>query len=955
MLRASVCVAKSFGARTVSRARLLGSTALVSAVMAAAAPAFANEATIGGVDVGPALNSSNFIYVGSGALTDPVVINVNDTNLVSFGTYAIGIVDTAVSGTIDITVKSGLTVTSAGFGIQEFGWNKDTTINMAGGIKSGSTGIIAEVINGTYLLDGKGTGTIDAGLDGINLYIKPLSFGDGDFTVKGFKSITGAKAGIWLQPWTGSSSVQGNGEIIGNGNWGVLVGTAGVFSTGDIHIGDEKTNGDITGLTIGIGAYTTGDGTIDIVTDHDVTGKTYKGIDTYSVDGDTNIKVKGGDVLGGDVGAGAAGIWAWTGGAGDTNIDIAAGSTVSGGILNLQGGVVVDKDAGGIGTVNNHGTITTNDKDVESLIGHWAFSAFTGKTTLNNDGDIIGRVWSEDGSVFTFNNKAGGLYEASRGLHVYGAEDIINNAGLTRLGEGDTSFRFLGDFNNLSGGVIDMTTRSALATDSLSYAGNFAPKAGSAVDFNFDTQLANKSGLGFDDSSDGKGTADTIVVTTATPEAGAIVNLLTTGGAPAALTGSVALVYTGVDLKAPDPGATLSPSVFYIFGPGPAAASSAAIVAAVASGAAVLGDPSTGAVVFALVDDGKGGVYLQWAPNVSASSLGGFGGALGDVAASSPATAISSAASAATGVGGVGLGGGPTGGGALGQIGDLGANASDGGGQNGGSLKDGPVDNCDAGLGRNGNAWASIEGEHGELSNGGKANSESLTGGTELGTGFRSAQGCSHAAIGIFGFTGNSDTKWLTGSNHTEDNGFGVYLRGSLPGGFYAALLGAQSWANADLQSAVFASTASRDLTDRSFAGTLGWAALLGSSTSVDLRLFASISNSDGGAFIDSTGIAVSSSADKIVTFGGSIGLFEAFTPDFKGFVRAGVKHAKVDSSIVAFGVSQNGSASEVAGSLEAGIIGNISDDVLINASAFGNFSDSETSFGGTARLTVGF
>jgi hypothetical protein len=478
------------------------------------------------------------------------------------------------------------------------------------------------------------------------------------------------------------------------------------------------------------------------------------------------------------------------------------------------------------------------------------------------------------------------------------------------------------------------------ATDNLTVV-NISPKAGSAITFNFDAAGANNAALGFDNSANGKGTADTIVVAgAATPTSKSTINFVNSGGAPASLTGSVALIYTGVNLSAPAAGASIVSSSYYGFG---------------------TGNQSTGKTIFYLVDDGKGGVYLQWAPNLSTSALGGFGGALGAGGANgaSPSgaavgAAIAGAAGGSAGLGGVGLGGGPAGGGVAGAIGDMAAGSaldtgsSLGIGSTGGAAR-GRTDTCQDS--RNSRAWGQFEGERTNFNGGARGQSESLAGGIEFEGSDRSQLGCNRIALGFFGFGGTA----RTGSSNSDNNGMGGYIRASNSSGLYASLMGATSWSVTNMSNAVYASKAEKDAHSVNGVGSLGYLVKFAPATAVDFRGFASYSRNKSDPFTDSVGITVSETKDGIVTYGGSIGLHQILTPSLQGFVRAGVKWSALDSSVTAFGVTQKGAVDGMATSVEAGLTGRIGTNVQIGASGFGTFSDGATGYGGRAHVGVKF
>ena len=196
-------------------------------------------------------------------------------------------------------------------------------------------------------------------------------------------------------------------------------------------------------------------------------------------------------------------------------------------------------------------------------------------------------------------NLANGVWNPGNGLNPFAASaDSVINLGLINIRAGETTFGGLETFRNETGGTINMQLGAA-PTDTLTVQ-NFSP-AGGAININFGVNAA--LGLG-----------NTIVVLgAATPTGASPVNIIAVGGRngagePTALTGSVAVVFTGVTLDAPGPGDQLVASDNYVFG---------------------TGDPSTVTRVFSLVEDGRGGAFLQRVPNITGSTMGGFAG--GDI------------------------------------------------------------------------------------------------------------------------------------------------------------------------------------------------------------------------------------------------------------------------------------------------------------------------------------
>jgi outer membrane autotransporter protein len=239
--------------------------------------------------------------------------------------------------------------------------------------------------------------------------------------------------------------------------------------------------------------------------------------------------------------------------------------------------------------------------------------------------------------------------------------------------------------------------------------------------------------------------------------------------------------------------------------------------------------------------------------------------------------------------------------------------------------------------------------------NGRRQRPQRQAGGVEANVGDASGLGCRRLALGVFGFTGDSTNSWGTGRDKSSNDGVGAYIRASSALGVYGSLLGAASWSDHDLTNLFVGSTANKNATGYSGVATLGYVAHLASDAAVDLRTYVAYGTVDGNSFTDSAGITVSGTKDDIVTVGASAGLYAPIAPMTQGFVRGGVKWAKVDSSITVFGVTRSGSADEVSGSVESGIVAHTAEGVEFGASGFGEFSDSTTSYGGRAHVGVKF
>jgi hypothetical protein len=820
------------------------------------------------------------------------------------------ITGTAVNGTLITTTTGAINVNNNGpitggiYGVQ--------SASSTGNISTSNNGAITGGTSGVYVATA-GAGTVatnnNASITGTSAYGVYGTTTAGAISTNNNGRITGGTTGISVATLGGAANVNGNGPITGTTGWGVYVGTV----DGNINIGNSAFNGVILGGTNGIDARSIGVGNVNVSTNADVTGTSSWGIYAASTNGNTAVNLTAGTVTGGTVGLDARAF-----GSGNVNTTIAAPVIVQGAANGYTTGTI-----GGTSTTNNAGLIRSiGDTGAAGTAGGSAIIVVAGTSVINNTGQVIGRQ-SSAGLAYTFNNQAAGVWTPGTGINNFaGLNDTVNNSGLINVRTGTTTFNTLESLNNLAGGRINLAYGGAAATDNLVVLG-FRPLAGSSATFNFDAVAANNSAMGFDNSADGKGTADTIVVVgAATPGAKSTINLVTSG-TPTSLTGSVALVYTGVNMIAPTAGANLTQSVNYQFG---------------------TGNPSNGRTVYYLIDDGAGGVYLQWKPNLSGAALGGFGGpfggAGGGASGASAGSAIGAASGGSSGVGGVGLGGGPTGGGALGRIADMAA----------GSVAGSTY--CQQR--RYIQAWGQLEGERSRFSGGG-GHSSSVTGGLEVDAGEQLGLGCNRLGFGVFGMSGNSSASWATGSNDGDNAGVGAYVRATSATGLYASLMGALNWSDAKLKNAVYVSSADKSSKSHSGAGAIGYIARLAPTTSVDLRGFASFSRSKADPFTDTAGIAVSESKDEVLTYGASIGLQQILSSNVQGFLRVGIKKSELDSSITVFGNNFTGSATGVARSVEGGFNGMLGDGVQLGVSGFGTRSDGTTGYGGRAHVGIKF
>lgn len=947
-------------------------------------------------------------------LTGNIAVNTNQDII---GSDTAVLATTGGAGTVDVKNNGALTGNNAiPFGdvngaVSVFAADGAVTVQNNGAITGGLDGVDIKTTNGNVLVDGNGHIKGQGLVQNFGIGVEVQTVGSGNITVTNNSGIESAHDdGVWAYTLSGNIAVnsnqnvagndaailaqvlgggagnvdiQGNGNLTGNNAFSSIgISNAAVTATagtGDINIGTTATNGLISGAIDGI--YTSTGGTTAIVVDKDVTG------------------------------AGHDGMWINNGltSTGNT-IDIAAGTTVAGKtstgtLLAATAGIAVT--TGGTMDITNRGVITTlADTGAADLQGGTALWSSLGDIAVNNEAGayIVGGLQiGAATSKFDLNNKAGatwipnsdpvgaqlnvvgttGATDAAGSTNIHNEGVINTRQGLTYLAAGGIGANMV----NMSGGVIDMTylntnksdaagnlyapgavnplgatpgtqrfigdsagPGSNSATDSL-FVRDLKTDAGSKVVYNVDYTASHNTGvehfggavLDSSTANGGKGTADTIVFGGIfTPVATSVVDLKMVGGAAVGSSGSIALITPygqNASGKMLDPGlggyGTIIASTNYTFA----------------------SDPSTGAVVYRLVDDPLLGLYLQWAPNLSANSLGAWGGAIGDAASASPGSAIGSSSGSMSGVGGSGLSGGPSGGGAAGHVADAAAGnalqADDITQPTGGSLKDGvaPVAVC----ARSHNAWAVGEASRSNYKGGADGRAESLSGGLEAGLGDIEGRGCNRVAVGAFGFAGSSDTNSALSRDDSSNEGLGAYIRASSAAGFYATVLGAYNWSDHDLFNGVFGSTANKDASGWVGVATLGYVTRVAPGAALDFRTFASYGKIDGAAFTDSVGITVSGTDDKVLTVGGLVGLHAALTANAQAFVRGGVKWAELDSSITAYNITQSGSVDEVSGSVEAGLVLSAGHGVQLGFSGFGEFSDSADSYGGRGSLKVDF
>jgi hypothetical protein len=833
---------------------------------------------------------------------------------------------------------------TAGYGIWTVSSTGDQTFTATGAV-SGTTGQYLNSGTGNISTDGKGSGTLTGTvLDGA--LVSTL----GNATVNNYATVEGLRNGIWVAG-TGvgtTTNVQGNGlvgGVTGTALNGIVVGA----TLGATNIGTTATNGVIQGGVNGIWVNGTV-GNTAIVTDKNVTGTAGDGIISGTTTGSNSVTSNGGTIKGalwgildlsgtGNVAVdlnnttvlGNAAVEASTAGAGTVTTDIDAASQLIG---NTWG--YVTTTGTGAGVTNNAGLIkTTNDNGLTGDTGLVATVWVKAGTnnTINNlaSGKIYGGI--TDGGLNTVLNNAG-IWDAAL-ANAMNATSTINNTGTINIRTGSTVG--VGVTNNLAGGLVDLTYggTSPNATDTL-YTYGYNALAGSMTNFNVDFTLANGSGVGDtgdDHSSTGLGTADTIrSVANPTPAAAATINLVNVGGPVIGTSGSIALILPDANIAGMvDPGlgglATLIPSANYIYGSG---------------------NPSTGAVKVVLQEDAFGGLYLRWAPNITAASLGGFlGGPLGG--GTSGGGAVSGGAGGLAGMG-ASLSGGPGGGGVAGGIADSASSAA-GNSQNCVVAKDA----MDGTYSNANHAWLSGTGSTSSFDGGATGWDAGAAVGLEHDLGGAAGIGCGNLAVGIFGNFGSFGTDSATSAIDGTAKGGGIYAKASSQSGLYASVMLGGNWSDANMTNAVFGSTAKQSSFGKLATASVGYATKLTETLGMDARVFGTIAHNEGDGFTDSAGITVDYTKADITAFGVLTGLNANLSGNTTAFVRGGLKWMTVDQEASAFGIVVSGQAKAFVKSVEAGFESQVGDGATLSGSAFGDFTKDSTSYGGNVSLVFKF
>jgi hypothetical protein len=852
------------------------------------------DTTAGSVDAGTN-GVAGWVFLGAGNAD----IKTADVDAAGIGVWSRTWDGDATVDTTAGTVNSGLDgVIHASLGYAAGSNLGDASITTAD-VNAGAVGVFSYTLSGNNEIDTT-AGTIDAGTDGVAGWVFA---GAGTVDIK-TADVDATRIGVWSRADDGDTTVDTTAGTINAGLDGIVHATIG---------------------------YTAGSDTGNItITSADVFATQY-GIFSYGFAGNNTVNVTDGSIVSSDYRGVQAATWA-----GNTTLNVGVGATVEA----LEFGVVTGTTTG-VATTNNLGTIQDKaDDGLNATLSGDAYWNYLGNGVLNNEagGVINGRVHDDFSTTFTMNNKIGSIWNAGTdfgaltNFGIGATTDTVNNAGLINIRSGFTSFTHLDNLNNQAGGVIDMQYGTNTMDDLTSIV-SMDSASGSTLKFDVDYAIAPT--WTNNHTSYGGGDADTIYVINATASSAVTVDLNNinrgTQNSLIATSGSIALIDAGIGLTTlgmADPGLgglpTLVASSNYVFAGGD--------------------DPTTAAVKFVLQEGLNGGVYLRWAPNITAHSMGGFAG--GDMDDPSTGAARMSGAAGVLGGAGGGLGasGGPSGGGAAGQVGDIAAQNSYG--------QSGASGAAFCGDGSRTTAWIAADGADTKFSN----NAKGWNAGSAFGIDYDvTPDACGQVAIGAFGSFGTSASSFETGSSDTDSKGAGAYVRFAPGNGLYATALVAANWGESELTNNIFGSTANQDSFGMLVNGSVGYSSALGDSASFDIRAFASRAWIDGDGFTDSAGIVVDGSEADMTAIGALATLSYDFTQSTSAFLSGGLRHVTMDHSVTAFGIEVSGKAEANYASVEAGLRHALSDNAALSISGNGDFSKDSESWGGRIGLAFKF
>lgn len=737
----------------------------------------------------------------------------------------IGVTGTITAGREGISVRSGGDIRISGYGsgvvtatLQELYIHGigveglgDASVEISdfASVSGTSAGVFAETAAGDLTISG--LGIVQSERDAV--LAETVS---GDILISGLADVRSEVRAIDARTSSGNVSIQGNGlegriEAVNPSSEDGRLTTYGIVTfseDGSIDIGSSEPNGVISSMDYGIWARTKGSGSVNIKVGDDIEAGS-KGINGWTDNGQVDILIdQDAKVAGGE-----DGIFVNSGG--DWTVDIADGAIVTGSHV----GVLVENSrSGSSGVIVNNGLIAATEKEAgSSVYDGRAVYVRSGPSTFVNNGVVRGAIGT--GGFLSLDGGLSGLTVENRGLWVHDRgvpdqslsvsrfaadQDAIRNFGEIRFIEGTTRFDELEVFTNESGGLINMSQDSG-SLDQFQTA-TLAPQDGSVFRFDFNA-LADPF---FIDGGE-TGAADSIIVSEASPTGVSLIDIVDhtpSGAVP--LTGSAALIYTGTVLDAPEPGAILESSQNYALGEG---------------------NPTTDTRLFTLVDDGSGGVFLQWQPNLSSKSLGAYVG--GDLA--NPASEAAPLARVSSAFGGLDR---LYSGGSDSLFGDAYSSANN---------------QCRAGW----SAWSAADGQSLDFDSVGDLDSNALRLGVGKDLSGLVGGACGQLAIGLFAQFSESEGVSEFGRVEIESSGGGAYVAAKLPLGLDAEALIAAMNGQQDVANGVFSSSGRQDFDGMLVSGSLGRAFSFSDRGQVETSLFGSLTQLDADPFVDSAGIEI--------------------------------------------------------------------------------------------------
>jgi len=408
------------------------------------------------------------------------------------GEFSSGVRAFASDGAVDITTTGAISTTGANsYGVLAFG-SAELTIHNSGSIETAG-----KFARGLYAISSTGLSTI-ANSGAISTTgdfaegIRAISFADGvDVTSTGPISTKGDySAGI-----IAGRDRSGRGDKVAAVEDAAVptvrvvadsVSSSGAHSNGVIAVNyafGGSTSIDVNKITAtgvgsaGIAAVTFGDLAITAGSIHAGGNAIYaRTVGAYN----QTITVTGAAVSTGDTAILAAATF------GDSTINIGRGASVIGAghrdaaYAGHGDGILIDV-YGGIGTINNAGTIasTGDGYAIESLGGLDYYGDPSSHTVINNTGTLLGAVKFGNGADVLNNS---GVFIATKDSDFGGGGDSIVNSGTVIVAPGTKAsmiaFANLATFRN-AGGLIDF--RNGLAGDVLKLSGSFVGSGTSSL------------------------------------------------------------------------------------------------------------------------------------------------------------------------------------------------------------------------------------------------------------------------------------------------------------------------------------------------------------------------------------------------------------------------------------------------------------------------------------------